>query len=216
MSDVILWGAKGHARVLHEALNSCGLNQVVALVDNRDVEIPLASLPVLKGMLGLTAWLEMRPELPLPKFAIAIGGRSGADRLMLLKDLKAMGLMPVTIIHRTAFVAGDAEIGEGSQILAQAAVCTHVRVGRCVIVNTAASIDHDVVLEDGVHIGPGATLAGEIRIKECAFVGAGAVVLPGLTVGRSAMVGAGAVVTRDVLDHSIVAGNPARMFRNEK
>jgi serine acetyltransferase len=36
------------------------------------------------------------------------------------------------------------------------------------------------------------------------------VVLPGVTIGRWAMVGAGSVVTRDVADHELVFGNPAR------
>ena len=38
-------------------------------------------------------------------------------------------------------------------------------------------------------------------------------VLPGVRVGERAMVGAGAVVTRDVPDHTIVVGNPARVLR---
>jgi len=48
-------------------------------------------------------------------------------------------------------------------------------------------------------------------VKYGASIGAGAVVLPGVTVGRFAMVGAGAVVTRDVPDHGLVVGNPARL-----
>ncbi len=37
------------------------------------------------------------------------------------------------------------------------------------------------------------------------------VVLPGVTVGRFAIVGSGAVVTKDVPDHGMVYGNPARL-----
>ena len=36
-------------------------------------------------------------------------------------------------------------------------------------------------------------------------------VLPGVSIGRFALVGAGAVVTREVPDHGIVVGNPARL-----
>jgi UDP-2-acetamido-3-amino-2,3-dideoxy-glucuronate N-acetyltransferase len=43
-----------------------------------------------------------------------------------------------------------------------------------------------------------------------ASIGAGAIILPGLRIGAWALVGAGSVVTRDVPDHAIVVGNPAR------
>jgi acetyltransferase-like isoleucine patch superfamily enzyme len=49
-----------------------------------------------------------------------------------------------------------------------------------------------------------------VRIGPGAYLGAGAVVLPGVTVGAGAYVGEGAVVTRDVPDHTVVMGNPAR------
>jgi dTDP-4-amino-4,6-dideoxygalactose transaminase len=47
-------------------------------------------------------------------------------------------------------------------------------------------------------------------VREGATIGAGAVLVCGVTVGRFAFVGAGAVVTRDVPDHALVVGNPAR------
>jgi UDP-2-acetamido-3-amino-2,3-dideoxy-glucuronate N-acetyltransferase len=43
-----------------------------------------------------------------------------------------------------------------------------------------------------------------------ASLGAAAVVLPGIRIGQWAMVGAGALVTRDVPDHALVLGAPAR------
>ena len=51
-------------------------------------------------------------------------------------------------------------------------------------------------------------------LREGAKVGAGATLLPGVTVGRNALVGAGAVVVRDVPDHKVAAGNPARVIND--
>ena len=47
-------------------------------------------------------------------------------------------------------------------------------------------------------------------VRQGASIGSGAVILCGLTIGAGAMVGAGAVVTRDVPDHALVYGTPAR------
>ncbi|MGH8896524.1 MAG: N-acetyltransferase, partial [Egibacteraceae bacterium] len=47
-------------------------------------------------------------------------------------------------------------------------------------------------------------------VSEGASIGARAVVIAGVAIGRWALVGAGAVVTRDVADHALVVGVPAR------
>ena len=52
-----------------------------------------------------------------------------------------------------------------------------------------------------------------ITVKHGVWIGARAIILPGVTVGTGAIVAAGSVVTRDVEDHSIVAGVPARVIR---
>ena len=50
-------------------------------------------------------------------------------------------------------------------------------------------------------------------VKRRASIGSNATILCGVTVGEGAIVGAGSVVTCDVLPHTIVAGNPARLVR---
>jgi UDP-N-acetylglucosamine acyltransferase len=74
-------------------------------------------------------------------------------------------------------------------------------------------IAHDVVLEAGVTLSPGARLGGHTRVLEGANVGMGAVVHQFSTVGAYAMIGMGAVVTRDVPPFCLVTGNPARNRR---
>ena len=49
-----------------------------------------------------------------------------------------------------------------------------------------------------------------ITIGKNAFIGARAMILPGVCIGDRAIVGAMSVVPKDVADHEIVAGNPAK------
>ena len=210
MTCVVFWGGTGQARVLREALDS-GL-QVVAVFDQRQIASPFADVPLFVGEEGFKRWRCDQPDLSRIRFCVAIGGSGGRDRVARHQWLAAAGLQPLTVRHRTAFIAGDAEVAEGCQILAQAAVCTHVRLGRCVIINTAASIDHDCTVADGAHVGPGAVVAGEARIGPGAFIGAGATILPHIRIGDDAIVGAGAVVTRDVPPGVTVMGIPATPY----
>lgn len=130
-------------------------------------------------------------------------------------------------IREKARVGSNCIIGKGVY------VDREVIIGNNVKIQNGASLYHGVTLEDGVFIGPGACLtndkhpraitpAGELKededwqvesiaVKRGASVGAGAVILPGVVIGRFSMVGAGAVVTKDVPDHGLVQGNPARL-----
>lgn len=212
LSEVIFWGATGQAKVLNEALFDTDF-RLVALVDNRDIISPLSGVPLLKGEAGLDSWLDQRGGGKGLFAAVAVGGARGRDRIELMDLLRSRGVKPLTIVHRTAFVAADAQVGEGCQVMAQAAVCTHVQLGSGVIVNTAASVDHDCLVGSGAHIAPGARLAGEVTVGERAFIGVGAIVLPRIHVGEDAIVGAGSVVTKDVRPGVTVIGNPARLYQ---
>jgi UDP-2-acetamido-3-amino-2,3-dideoxy-glucuronate N-acetyltransferase len=148
-------------------------------------------------------------------------------------DLEAgVSVGPRTSIWHRAQVRVGAQIGAECIIGRDAFIDEGVRLGNRVKVQNGALVYHGVTVEDGVFIGPGAILTNDrypraitatgdlargedwtvspILIRNGASVGAGAVVVAGVDVGPFALVGAGAVVTRPVLGHSLVVGNPAR------
>jgi sugar O-acyltransferase (sialic acid O-acetyltransferase NeuD family) len=211
--DVIIWGGAGHAKVLAECL-AYGSDRIVALFDNNPaVTSPLEGVPCYIGMAGLERWRGTRPAGQV-HFLIAIGGDKGRDRVALHRTLEQAGLTALSVSHPTAFVAGNATVGAGCHILAGARVCVECRVGMESIINTQASVDHECVLGIGVHVAPGATLAGCVRVGDFTMIGAGAVILPRVTIGANTVIGAGAVVTRDLPDNVVAYGNPARIVRS--
>lgn len=212
MPDIVIWGGTGQAKVVAEALTGTQF-QIVAVFDNRVLPSPLRDVPMHHGQSQFRDWLTKRRAASdtAAFFVVAIGGGNGRARLEIGAWLAEQGLFAATIVHPRAWIAGDAAVGVGSQILAGALIGAQARLGCGVIVNTGASIDHDCVIADGVHVGPGAVVAGEVIVETCAFVGAGATVLPGRRIGADAIVGAGSVVTRDVEAGTVVVGNPARV-----
>ncbi|MSP67946.1 MAG: N-acetyltransferase [Alphaproteobacteria bacterium] len=119
----------------------------------------------------------------------------------------------------------------GARIGARCVLGQNVMVAKGVVVGDGSKIQNNVslyagvILEQDVFCGPSAVFTNvttprafverksEFRptlVRRGATIGANATILCGVTIGRYAMVGAGAVVTRDVADHALVVGVPAR------
>ncbi|MGH9091837.1 MAG: acetyltransferase [Acidimicrobiales bacterium] len=207
--DVLVWGGTGQTKVVARMLADAG-DSVVAVCD-RDLKVspPLEGVQLIHTEGDLLAWLSTR-RAGSTHFVAAIGGHGGDSRLDVDAYLSARGLAPASVVHPAAWVDSSTHLGEGSQILAMAAVGVAASLGRQCIVNTNATIDHECRLGDGVHVMPGAVAAGEVTIGDLAVIGSNATVLPRLRVGEGAFVGAGAVVTHDVAPYSTVVGVPAR------
>jgi len=210
--QVIFWGGTGHAKALRELLQHSDWDLIAVFDNNKSVQPPFADVPLYYGGEGLRKWQGERGNDGV-SFFVAIGGAHGRDRVEIQEFLKRQKLMPGIAIHPTAFVATNAGIADGCQVLAHSTVCAEVQLGEACILNTASSVDHECSLGKGVHIGPGAVLAGVVTVGDYSFVGAGAVVLPRIRIGADVIVGAGSVVTKDIEDGKVAYGNPARIIR---
>lgn len=128
------------------------------------------------------------------------------------------------IWHYTHVMAGS-HIGEHCVIGKYVEIGPGVRIGNGCKIQNNVSIFTGVTLEDSVFCGPSVVFTNvfnprahirrmsEIKptlVRTGATLGANSTIVCGVTIGRFAFIGAGAVVTRDVPDHALMTGNPAR------
>jgi acetyltransferase-like isoleucine patch superfamily enzyme len=127
------------------------------------------------------------------------------------------------------------QIGENTKIGAFVEIQKNATVGKNCKVSSHTFICEGVTIEDNVFIGHSVTFIndsypratapdGQMQteqdwkveqtlVKKGASIGSGTTILSNVVIGENAIVGAGSVVTRDVAPNTIVAGNPAKVFR---
>ena len=142
-------------------------------------------------------------------YFVAIGD-NGLRRKVSEKLLALSGGPPERAVHVRASVSPTATIGAGAMIADGVVVNACARIGAGVICNTQSVVEHEVVLGDFCHLGPGAVLFGNVTVGEGTFIGARSVVVPGVQIGRGVVIGAGTVVLKDIPDRGKYVGNPQR------
>lgn len=93
-----------------------------------------------------------------------------------------------------------------------------IRCFESISIGAGAKIAHDVTIMDGDgHLidYEGYVPIKPIVIENHVWIGTKAVILKGVHIGEGAIVAAGSVVTRDVPPHTLVAGNPARVIKED-
>lgn len=198
-------GAGSHARVVRSLLGRKGLS-VAGFIDPYADELVKRNvgLPVVVDTSSLSP-----AEVRLVQGIGSVDMKSAELRGRIFEELSGKGFEFESLVDPLALMADDVEIGEGSQVHMGACLQTGVRIGVNTIINTRASVDHDCVIGNHVHIAPGVTLSGTVHVGDRAHIGTGASVIQGVRIGAGSLVAAGAVVIRDIPPGAMVRGVPA-------
>ena len=139
---------------------------------------------------------------------VAIG--AGSIRRDVTARMLRAGLVPATLVHPSAVIGEDVELGEGTVVCAGSILTTNIRLGTGVAVDRSVNVGHDCVIGDFVTLAPGSVLSGNVTLRDEAYMGTNSCTIQGVSVGRATTVGAGAVVTRDIGAGLTAVGAPAK------
>ena len=114
-----------------------------------------------------------------------------------------------SLISPTAIVTSHSHIGEGTALMT-GCIINRAKIGRHVIVNSGAIIEHDCEVGDNSFIGPGAVIGGFTKVGKNCFIGLGAKVGNGLRIGDNITVAMGSIVNKDLTEPGIYHGFPLK------
>jgi acetyltransferase-like isoleucine patch superfamily enzyme len=113
--------------------------------------------------------------------------------------------------HSGITIGKDCLIGEYSVIRGQGGVTLGDRVytspfSQIIAVNHVITDPEQPIIHQGI-------TADGITIDDDVWIGSGAIITDGVHIGKGSVIAAGAVVTKDVPEHTVVAGVPAKVIR---
>lgn len=203
MKRLAIIGAGGHGKVAADIARLNEYQEIVFLDD--DISLTHCGSYCVKGTGEEAVWFAGQGY----DLFIAVG--SAATRQKIQERLEGEKIHPVTLIHPSSVIGEEVTIGSGSVVMAGAVINSGSRIGKGSIINTCASVDHDCIVEDFVHISVGAHLAGTVRVGCRTWIGIGAVVSNNLSICSDCIIGAGAVVISDLSENGVYVGVPAKI-----
>ena len=203
---VIIIGAGGHAKAIADIILKSGDIVAGFLDDNMEKGKKVFLEYEVLGKIEDCIELKQKDEKLF--FIIGIGNNYVRKEIF-----EKYNLNYYTAIHPSAIIASDVEIGTGTVVMANTCINVCAKLGKGIIVNTSAVVEHDDILHDFVHISPNATLCGNVKIGEVTHIGAGTTIKNNISITGECIIGAGATVVKDINEKGTYVGVPVKKIK---
>jgi sugar O-acyltransferase (sialic acid O-acetyltransferase NeuD family) len=212
MNDIVVIGGGGHGKVMISVLKRLEGFRVIGFTDIEKKE-DVHGVPFLGDDDKLKEIIDERPSC-MAAIGLGMVNEAGVRRRRAVyRHLELLGFTMPAIVAASAVVSDDVNIGSGVLVMDGVVINSGSVIGRCSILNTHCSVDHDSMTGDFSHIGPGATVCGHVVVGSNTLIGAGAVVCQGRKIGDGCVIGAGGVVIEDCEGPGTYVGVPARKIK---
>ncbi|MCI2774241.1 acetyltransferase [Staphylococcus petrasii] len=203
MKKVILVGNGGHSKVIADIIKLSEDYELCGYLDQKYEKKEVSNNLIFDNIDNFKNYTNNY------YFFIAIGDNK--IRKKIYETLNLPDEKYVTLIHPSVVIGSNVHIGKGTVVMGNAVINASTNIGNQCIINTLASVGHDINIKDFVHISPNSTLTGGSVIDERTQIGAGACIIPCIHVGKNCIVGAGSTVVADIPNNKLVVGSPAKV-----
>ena len=205
-TTLIIIGASGHGKVIADLAETLQQYKEIYFLDDDSKKKSCMGYQVIGTSVDIDSYIVKAD------FVVAIGNAKIREKI--LEGLLQKGAGVPALIHPNACVAKNVRIGAGTVVMAGSVIQADSHIGKGCIINTCASVDHECVLEDYVHVAVGAHLAGAVEVGKSTWIGAGATVSNNIKICGECMIGAGAVVVRNIEQKGTYIGVPTKMKKH--
>ncbi|MFA5450379.1 MAG: acetyltransferase [Dehalococcoidales bacterium] len=139
---------------------------------------------------------------------MAIG--NSQTRCVIVDELKRKNAQFETLIHKSARLGKNVEMGEGCIICPDVIITCDVSIGDFVIINCKSDAGHDSEIGDFSTLSAYVGINGFNKIGKRVEIGSHACFVPGLSVVDDVVIGAGAVVAQNITSPGTYVGVPAK------
>lgn len=199
---LLIIGAGGHGKVVADIALKMNKWKSISFLDDDEAIRDFNGIKII-GQFSMAHSYINEYEL-----FVAVGNNKLRENIQ--EKLEAAGATIPVLVHPKAVIGEEVELGAGTVVMAGAAINCCTKIGKGCIINTGATVDHDNVIEDYVHISPGANLAGNVKVGKSSWICCGCVVSNNINICSCCIIGAGAVVINDITGEGTYIGIPAK------
>jgi len=199
---LLIIGASGHGKVVADIALKMDVWKYIAFLDQDGSIVSSLGIEVVDKSVNACRYAK--------NYDIFVAVGNNIMREKIIGELIATGANVPVLIHPSAILGKEVEVEVGTAIMAGVVINCCTKIGRGCIINTGATIDHDNVIDDYVHVSPGAHLAGTVKVGKNTWIGAGGVVINNINITSDCVIGAGAVVISNITEPGTYIGVPAK------
>ena len=149
-------------------------------------------------------------------FVVGIGNDFGFERYQIINKLKKQNYSIKSFHHESCFIDKSSYVSDSAILMPRVTIMPLSRISSGCIINTSATIDHEVIIGKGSHIMGSTYIAGRVNIGKWSTIGANSTIFPDINIGKNCFIGAGSIVRKNVPDNSVVIGQPAKFLRKNR